>query len=276
MELYKSVTRKFQRRVIVNAIDEIWATDLIDMQVFSKDNNGIRYLLTAIDIFSTFVWIVPLKRKTGQEVANAFSRILKERRPSKTWVDRGWELYNKEVQKLVELYSTENDENFCVIERMNRTIKEKMFKYFSANNTRKYVDVLDLLMNQYNNTIHSSIKMNPKEASRKENENKVWRNLYAEFGGKTLASKFSIGDNVRITKTKNLFDKGYTQRWTEEVFKISKIQLTIAVTYKITDYNGEEIQGSFYEQELQKTTQGTFRIEKVIKRQGNKCLVKWM
>ena len=104
---------------------------------------------------------------------NAFSRILKERRPSKTWVDRGREFYNKDVQKLVELYCTENEEKYCVVERFKRTIKEKMFKYVSANNTRKIVDVLDLLVNQYNNTIHSSIKMTPKEASRKENENKV-------------------------------------------------------------------------------------------------------
>ena len=163
-----------------------------------------------------------------------------------------------------------------MIERFNGTIKDKMFKYISANNTRKYVDVLDILVDQYNNTIHSSIKRSPKKASRKENENKVWKNLYLDFGGKTLAPKFSIGDNVRITKKTNVFDKGYTQLWTEEVFKISKIQLTILVTYKITDYNGEEIQGSFYEQELQKTSQSTFRIEKVLKRQGNKYLVKWM
>ena len=106
-----------------------------------------------------------------------------------------------------------------MIERFNRTIKEKMFKYSSANNTRKYVDVLDLLVYQYYNTIHSSIKMTQKEASREENENKVWRNLYPGFGGKTLTPKFSIGDNDRITKRKNLFDKGYTQRWTEVVFK---------------------------------------------------------
>ena len=128
-----------------------------------------------------------------------------------------------------------------MIEIFNRTIKEKMFKYFSANNTRKYVDVLDLLVDQYNNIIHSSIKMTSKEASRKKNENKVWRNLYPEFGGKTLTPKFSIGNNVRIRKKKNFLDNGYTQRWTEEVFKILKIRLTIPVTYKITDYNGEEI-----------------------------------
>ena len=87
-----------------------------------------------------------------------------------------------------------------MIERFNRTINEICFKYFSANNTRKYVSVIDLLVDQYNNTFHSSIKMTPKKASRKENENKVWRNLYPEFGGKTLTPKFSIGDNVRITK----------------------------------------------------------------------------
>ena len=129
-------------------------------------------MLTVIYIFSKFVWIVPLKRKTGQEVANAFSRILKERRPIKTWIDRGREFYNKDVQKLVWALFYRNEEKSCVNERFNRTIKEKIFKYFSANNTRKYVDVLDLLVDQYNNTIHSSIKMSPKEASRKENENK--------------------------------------------------------------------------------------------------------
>ena len=189
-------------------------------------------MLTVIDIFSKFVWINPLKRKTGQEVANAFSRILKERRRSKMWVDKGREFYNKDVQKLVELYSTENEEKSCVIERFNRAIKEKMFKYFSANNTRKFVDIFDLRVDQYNKAIHSSINMTPKEASRKENENKVWRNLYSELGGKTLASKFSIGDHVRITKKKKTFHKGYTQRWTEEVFTNSNIQLTIPMTYK--------------------------------------------
>ena len=177
------------------------------MQALSKDNNGIKYLLIVIDVFSKFVWIVPLKLKTEQKVANAFSRILKERRPSKMWVDRGCEIYNKDVRKKVELHSTENEEKSCVIARFNRTIKENMFKYFSANNTRKYVDVLELLVDQYNNTIHSSTKMTPMEASRKENDNKVWKNLYPEFVGKSLTPKFSIGDHVRITKKKKYLIK---------------------------------------------------------------------
>ena len=109
-----------------------------------------------------------------------------------------------------------------MIERFNRTIKEKMFKYFSANNTRKYIDVLDLFVDQYNNTIHSSIRMTPIEASREVHENKVWRNLYPEFGGKTLIPKFSIGDNVRITKKKKIFDKGYTQDGRRRCSKFQK------------------------------------------------------
>ena len=94
-----------------------------------------------------------------------------------------------------------------MIERFNRTIKEKMFKYFSANNTREYIDVLELLVDQYNNTIHSSIKMTPIEASCEVNENKVWRNLFPEFCRTFLTSKFSIGDNVRITKKRKHLTK---------------------------------------------------------------------
>ena len=130
------------------------------------------------------------------------SRILKERRSSKIWVDKGREFYNKDVQKLVQLYSTENEEKSYVIERFHRTIKDNIFKYFTANSTRKDIDVLDKLVDQNNNTVHASIKMTPVETSLKKIENTVWRNLYPEFF-KTLTQKFSVGDNVRITKKKN-------------------------------------------------------------------------
>ena len=111
-ELHKPVNKKFDRRMVsVNSIDEIWAADLTDMQAFSKENNGIKYLLTIIDVFSKFVWIIPVSRKFGHEVANAFSSIVLERRPSNMWVDEGWKFYNKDVRKLVELYFTENEKN---------------------------------------------------------------------------------------------------------------------------------------------------------------------
>ena len=142
------------------------------METFSTDNNGIKYLLTVTDIFSKCVWIFPLRRKTGQDFASAFSRILKERKPNKMWVDKGREFYNKDVQNLADLNSAETEQKSCVIDKFNSTIMENMFKYLSANNKGIFVDVLDLLVDQYNNTIHSSLKMTTNEASRKETETK--------------------------------------------------------------------------------------------------------
>ena len=120
--------------------------------------------------------------------------------------------------------------------------------------------------------------MTPTEASIRENENQVWRNLYGDYSPpERKAPKFSVDDKVRITKKKSIFDKGYTPRWTEEVFTVSEVvHYTEPITYKLKDFNGEEIKGSFYEQELQKTTQEMFRIEKVIRRTGDKSLVKWV
>src|SRR6218665_978500 len=249
------------------------------MQSFAKYNDDIKYLLTVIDVFSKYGWIVPLKDKSGISTADGFTKILSSsgRKPGKVWVDKGKEFYNKDVKKLVDLYSTENEEMSCVVERWNRTMRDKMSKYFSANSTRRDIDVLDALTDQYNNTVHSSTRMTPVEASLKTNKIKVWMNLYPNLSTtEDNVPKFSVGDKVRITKKKTTFEKGYTPRWTEEVFTISKIQYTDPPTYKITDYNGEEIQGTFYEQELQKTNQEIYRIEKIIRRRGNKSLVKWL
>ena len=107
--------------------------------------------------------------------------------------------------------------------------------------------------------------MAPVKASKKENEVRVYRNLYPDLTRQPIRAKFKIGDKVRILKKKGLFEKGFTPNWTEEVFTISKIQRPNPATYKITDYNGEEIQGTFYEQELQKISQEVFRIEKIVK-----------
>ena len=192
------------------------------------------------------------------------------------WVDKGKEFYNKDVKELIELYSTENEEKSSVVERWIRTMKEKMWKYFTDNNTNVYVDILPDLVEDYNNMRHSPIKMTPVEASKKKNELRVWRNLYPKhLEIPDIKPKFSTGDKVRISIKKKTFKKGYTTRWTEEIFMIAEVKHTSPVTYKIADLDGEEIQGTFYEPELQKTSQQLFRIEKVIKRGKKKSLVKW-
>jgi len=108
--------------------------------------------------------------------------VFNERKPEKLWVDKGKEFYNKDVQKLITIYSTENEEKSSVIERWNRTIKERMYKYFSANATKRYIDILEGLVNRYSNAKHSSIKMTPIEVSKKSNELQldVFRNLYGD------------------------------------------------------------------------------------------------
>ena len=166
--------------------------------------------------------MLPLKDKTGKSAADAFKEIFKKskRKPEKLWTDKGREFYNKHVEFGVEHYSIENEEKSSVVERWNRTMKEKTFKYFTANNTNKYSDVLDDFVERYNNTRHSSIKMTPVEASKKENEVKVYINLYPDLTRQLTSAKFKTGDKVRILKKKGLIEKGFTPNWTEEVFNV--------------------------------------------------------
>ena len=216
------------------------------MQAFSKFNRGVKYLLAVIDVFSKYGWLIPLKDKTGKSVASVLKTIFKERKLEKMWVDKGKEFYNKDVKDLIELSSTENEEKSSVVERWIRMTKEKMWKYFTANSMNVYMNALSDLIRQYNNTRYS-IKMTQVEASKKENELRVWRNLYPEhLEIHDINPKFSVRDKVRISKKKKNFEKGYTTRWTEEIFTIVEVKRTSPVTYKIAYLNGEEIQGTFY------------------------------
>ena len=283
-ELHKPIIRKFtKRRVVVKGVDEIWAADLVEMQRFSDWNKGIKYLLMVIDVFSKFGWIEPLQNKKGETVAAAFEKIFKSgRQPRLLWTDKGKEFYNKNVNQLlsrnnIKLYSTENEEKSSVAERFNRTIKRQMWKMFSANNNTIYYDKIDELLKNYNSSWHRSVRMAPLEASDIKNSNQVFANLYSDEIYKPVKKpKFQIGDKVRISKYKRqLFDKGFTPNWTEEIFVINQILHTKPVTYRVVDLQGEAVTGSFYEPELQKTTQEIFRIEKVIRRERKRALVKW-
>ena len=155
-----------------------------------------------------------------------------------------------------------------------------MWKMFTASNNTVYWDKIDKLVGEYNNTKHSRVKMSPNEASKKENEEKVFVNLYGDLiYWRPKKPKFAIGDKVRISKYKRrVFDKGYTPNWTEEVFVVDKVLPTKPITYHVIDSMGEEIEGTFYEKELQKAKQQTFGIEKVLRRDAKKkkALGKWI
>ena len=254
--------------------DKIWGADL-DMQLISKYNNGTKYLLSSINIFSKYAWVMPLKNKKGISIVNAFQKFLKQsnRKPNKIWVDKGGEFYNSSFKKWlqendIEMYSIHNAGKSVVAERFIRTIKNKIYKYMTSISKNVSIDKLDDIVDKYNNTNHRTIKMKP--IAVKDN---TYVNIDKEVNDKD--PRFNVGGYVRISKYKNIFAKGYTPNWSEEVFMIKEIKNTVPRTYVINDLNDQQIIGTFYEKELRKTNQEEFRIEKVFKKKGDKLYVKW-
>ena len=254
-ELHKPVIKKFNRRKVYSSFkDNIWGVDLADMRLLSRRNKGIKYLLCAIDLFSKFAFVVPLKDKRGVSIVKGFEEIIDDssREPNKIWVDQGGEFYNKVFKnwfndKGTEMYSTYNEDKSVVAERFIRTLKNKLYKHVTSIGKDVYYDILDDVVKKYNNTVNRSIGMKPKDVSSSNNES-----TYVEESNKKDA-KFSVGDRVRISKFKNIFAKGYTANWSKEISVISKIKNTLPWTYELKDLNGENIIGSFYERESQKT-----------------------
>ena len=220
------------------------------MKLISKFNKGFRFLLCVIDIFSKYAWVVPLKDKKGISIVNDFQKIFKEsdRNPNKIRVDKGSKFYNNSFKKWlknndIEMYSIHNEGKSVAAERFIKTLKNKIYKYMAAISKNVYIDELDDIVNEYNNTYDRIIKMKPVDV-----KDHTYIDFEKEVNGKD--PKFKVVDYARISKYKNIFAKGYTPNWSEEVFVISKIKNTVPWTYVINDLNSEEIIRSFYEKEL--------------------------
>ena len=253
-ELHKHIIRKFNKRNVYSQLkDNIWGVDLADMQSLSRKNKGIKYLLCAIDLYSKYAFVIPLKDKKGISIVNAFNKIIKqsERKPNKIWVDQGGEFYNNVFEKWlsdndINMYSTYNEGKSVVAERFIRTLKNKLYKHMTAIGKNVYYNVLDDAVSKYNNTKHSTIKMKPIDVG--DNNKRVYIDEHNEKD-----SKFKVGDRVRMSRYKNIFSKGYAPNWSSEIFIVDKINDTVPYTYNLKDLNDEEIIGSFYDKELQKT-----------------------
>ena len=254
-ERHKPIIRKFNKRKVYSQFkDNIWGVDLADMQSLSRKNKGIKYLLCAIDLYSKYAFVIPLKDKKGISIVNAFNKIIKQsnRKPNKIWVDRGGEFYNNVFEKWlsdndINMYSTYNEGKSVVAERFIRTLKKKLYKHMTATGKNLYYDVLDDVVNKYNNTKHSTIKMKPIDV-RDNNNKRVYIDEHNE-----KRSRFKVGDRVRISRYKNIFAKGYAPNWRSEIFIVDKINDTVPYTYNLKDLNDEEFIGSFYDKKLQKT-----------------------
>ena len=206
-ELHKPIIRKFNKRKVYSQFkDNIWGVDLADMQSLSRKNKGIKYLLCAIDLYSKYAFVIPLKDKKGISIVNAFNKIIKQsnRKPNKIWIDQRGEFYNNVLEiwlsdNDINMYSTYNEGKSVVAERFIRTLKNKLYKHMTATGKNVYYDVLDDVVNKYNNAKHSTIKMKPIDVG----DNK--RVYIDEHNEKD--SRFKVGDRVRISRYKNIFAK---------------------------------------------------------------------
>ena len=249
-ELHKPVIKKNNKRKVYSQFkNNICGVDLADIQSLSQKTKNIKYLLCAIDLYSKYAFAVPLKEKKGNSVTYGFNKIIKQsgRKPNKIWIDQGSEFYNHVFKKWLSrnniiMYSTYNEGKSVVAERFIRTLKNKLDKPMTASGNNVYYDVLDDIVNEYNNTKHNTIKMKPKDVG---NNKRVYIDEHNE-----KRSRFKVGDRVRISKFKNIFAKEYTPNWSREIFIVNKINDTVPYTYNIKDLNGEEIIGSFYDREL--------------------------
>jgi len=274
--LHKPVRRHISRnKTFVQRIDQQWQMDLADMQALASDNGGMHYILTCIDVFSKFAWAIPVHDKSGPTLVKALKLLFKlasPRRPERVQTDKGTEFFNKNVSKFfasenVHHFASNSDQKAAIIERFNRTLKSRLWTFFTANNTRTYTSILPEIIESYNSTYHRSIKMAPK-AVNQNNSSAVWQNLYGRAGisGRTQPSK-QVGDKtlVRISKWKSTFDKGYLPNWTREHFIVTKQYRQPRRVYKLEDKSGEPIEGVFYGEEIQPIDSNKYEIEKVIK-----------
>ena len=277
-ELHKPARKNYTRRIVnVYGKNDLWQADLVEMIPYSKKNKGYKYILCVIDCFTKFAWAIPLKSKTAKEVSSSMSKILHKRTPKLLQLDNGKEFYNSTFDALmskynIHRYSTYSTMKACIVERFNRTLKEKLFREFTARGSHEWISILPSLIDEYNNSKHRTIGMTPVQADTNPTSVEIMQRKIIK-----RKNKFNIGDNVRISTYKGVFTKGYLPSWSTEIFKIVKINETLPTTYQLQDYTGKLIAGCFYSEEILKTNYpNDYLVEKIIRKKGKQIFVKWL
>ena len=310
--LQKRVQRKFKRRsVVVSGIDAQWDADLMSVQNISKYNDGIQYILVLQDVFSRFIFTYPLKQKTGLQVVSGLKTVFATgRRPQVLRTDKGSEFSNRWVDAFlkkenVHLILTQNETKSNFAENSIAKMKNRMYRMFTQNNSYKYLNQLQDITKNINETPSRPLKEMAPSQVNKENEEEVRLNQYLVRTKTKLKNdykpqetikkhnkkkskkpfyKLKVNDHVRMTHLSRPFQREYDQKWSGEIFKITeRFKRENLPLYKLKDFDEEPITGSFYEQELQKSDKNqntTWKIDKILKKRKTKgrtmVLVSWL
>tara|TARA_B110000977_G_scaffold191787_1_gene264385 strand:+ start:940 stop:1662 length:723 start_codon:yes stop_codon:yes gene_type:complete len=237
----------------VSGINDLWQIDLMDMQKFKRQNSGYRYVCVIIDCFSKYVWLKPIKNKTGQSIVKALALLLMTERPKLIQADQGTEFFNKKVSKMLEafgpkLYHTFSDKKASIVERVQRTIRMRLGRMFTENGDKKWIDKCADIADSYNNSYHRSIKMKPADVTKQHTEI-IYKRLFPSTP--LEKAKFKLFDKVRLRRKKTFMEKEYTPKWSEEIYTIKRVKRTNPVTYNLIDPSNLDVKGSLYTEELQ-------------------------
>jgi hypothetical protein len=260
---YIPYRNKYVRRVVM--VPEpfyLFQADLLVLDKLSRYKSGYKYILSVIDCFSRVAYVTVLKKKTGEEVSVALDEIFDKFGPCKyLQTDEGTEFFNSKVRHILEKwvvthFHNNSDTKACIVERFQRTLMSKIFRYFEHYHTKTYINVLDDIVTAYNNTIHSSLGRSPSSVT-KENEMDTWLRIYRKLYETkwNMKPKYQEGNFVRIKTKRSTFFKGYAGAYSERIFKISEVLKSYPITYKLVDEEGSPVLGIFYKQELSLVTQ---------------------
>lgn len=281
-EIHKGARVNFKRRrVVLKSLHDLVQADIVDMISLSGENKGFKYILVVINCFSKFVWAFPLKTKSGPEVARNLEKIFKIQKIINFQTDMGKEFFNKHLEKLtkkynINHYTTYSEKKASIVERVNRTLKNMMWKEFSFQGSYKWLKLLPDIVEKYNHTKHRTIKMRPVDVNQ-ENQSTLLRTAYSNIKMVSEHRKFNVGDYVRISKHRGVFDKKYKPNWSTEIFRIRKVKATNPIMYLLQDEEKKPILGGFYELQLQKVKYpDVYLVEKILRRKHNKVYVRWL
>jgi len=289
------ITRYKRLAYIPTGLNSDWQADLADMQKLKNKNDGYAYILVCVELLSRKMYVAPVKSKAASDMISAFEKVFEKAgiQPSRLTTDRGYEFIRSvEIKKYweekgitkKEIYSP--DIHAGVVERANRTIKERLWKYFYQYETTKWIDVIDKIVEGINNSVNRTIGMSPNSVGY-DNERNVFERVYKpklidhkrekDDADKKNDSLFKLGDYVMIDKEKGKFEKGYTPNYTAEIFKITHVKNTNPIHYRIADLNGEETLGVFYPENLARVIlEPNQRVGEVVEEQGKKVKVRWV